>query len=58
MGKGMHPLNYAAKLVKMVTDVMFSVAVNDEISMESRLSEAEAIIISLRKSVEGYRRKE
>jgi hypothetical protein len=58
MGRGMQPLNYASKLVKIATDVMFFVAVNDEVSVDSRLDEAGAVIAALRKFIEGYRRKE
>ncbi|MBT2326106.1 hypothetical protein J7E62_27635 [Variovorax paradoxus] len=52
MGVGMHPLNYASRLVKMANDVMFSIAVNDPGSAESRLAEVERIAADLRRSIQ------
>jgi hypothetical protein len=49
---GMNPLNYASSLVKTASDVMFSVALNDEVSTIARLDELEQIIAKMRKSID------
>lgn len=51
MGAGMHPLNHASKLSKVATDIMFSVAVNDDLSALSRLDQLQQVADELRKAI-------
>lgn len=51
MDVGMHPLNYASKLAKTATDVIFGLAINDEQSTLARLLEMERQIAELRQSI-------
>lgn len=52
MDVDLHPLNHASALVKTASDVMFSLAVNDESSALSRLRALEEVIAKLRKAIE------
>lgn len=55
MDVGMWPLNHCSKLVKMASDIMFSVSVNDADSAEARLKSLESIIADLRQSIAEHR---
>ena len=57
MGKGMYPLNYCSKLVKEASDIMFSVALNDRISVEVRIRMLEGTIADFKKCI-NYKEKE
>lgn len=46
-----YPLNYASRLVKTSSDIMFSISVNDEVSVESRLRYLEQTIQELRENI-------
>jgi hypothetical protein len=52
MAVGMHPLNHASALVKTSSDVMFSLAVNDESSTLARLDALEQTIAKLRTAID------
>lgn len=53
MGLGMHPMNYASKLAKLATDVVFSVGIDNPEGAESYLGALETTVTELRKSIRG-----
>jgi len=55
MGVGMYPLNYASRLVKAASDVMFSIALNEEGYTLSGLENVEKIVAELRQSIKETR---
>jgi len=55
MGVGMQPLNYASRLVKAASDVMFSMALNEEGYTLTGLENVEKIVAELRKAIQETR---
>ena len=55
MGVGMYPLNYASRLVKAASDVMFSIALNEKGFALSGLENVEKIVAELRQSIQETR---
>jgi hypothetical protein len=55
MGIGMYPLNYASRLVKAASDVMFSIALNEEGYTLTGLENVEKIAAELRKAIQETR---
>lgn len=49
---GMWPMNYAARLVKGATDVMFAIGVDDPKAARARLGDLEVSIKLLRESLD------
>lgn len=47
----MHPMNYASKLAKLATDVVFHVGIDNPEGAEATLGSLETTIAELRKSI-------